>query len=61
MVFLGLPEDGLSADELSWRCRARGVLFNASSEKRARLVTHYDVSFEDVGKAARIILEEAFH
>lgn len=60
MVFLGLPEDGLSADELSRRCKVRGVLFNASSEKRARLVTHYDVSFEDVDKAARIILEEAF-
>ena len=48
-----------SVDEalLAEKCRQRGVLFNPTPEK-IRLVTHRDVSFEDVEKAAKVIAEE---
>ena len=48
-----------SIDEalLAEKCRQRGVLFNPTPE-RIRLVTHRDVSFEDVEKAAKVIGEE---
>lgn len=57
MVYCGVPE-GTCAD-LHLRCAARGVLFNGVSENRFRLVTHLDVSREQVTRAAAIILEEA--
>ncbi|MGB4028031.1 MAG: low-specificity L-threonine aldolase [Acetomicrobium sp.] len=48
-----------SVDEalLAEKCSQRGVLFNPTPEK-IRLVTHRDVSFEDVEKAAKVIAEE---
>lgn len=57
MVYCGVPE-GTCVD-LHLRCAARGVLFNGVSENRFRLVTHLDVSREQVTQAAAIILEEA--
>ncbi|MFA7621527.1 MAG: low-specificity L-threonine aldolase [Aminobacteriaceae bacterium] len=51
--------DAESGADLHLRCAARGVLFNSVSEGRFRLVTHLDVTREQVVKAASIILEEA--
>ncbi len=57
MVYCKVPE-GACAD-LHTRCAARGVLFNGVSDNRFRLVTHLDVSREQIVRAAEIILEEA--
>ncbi|PKL01634.1 MAG: threonine aldolase, partial [Synergistetes bacterium HGW-Synergistetes-2] len=57
MVYCAVP-DGACAD-LHLRCADRGVLFNGVAENRFRLVTHLDVSREQVTRAAAIILEEA--
>lgn len=59
MVYFGIRKEGLTAVELSSRCRLKGVLFNPVNPKRARLVTHLDVTRGDVREAARIIMEEA--
>jgi len=50
-------KDALDVALLAERCKQRGVLFNPTP-KKIRLVTHRDVSFEDVEKAAKVILEE---
>lgn len=57
MVYCTVP-DGVGED-LHVRCAARGVLFNAVADGRFRLVTHLDVSTEQVKAAAAVILEEA--
>lgn len=59
MVYFGIRKEGLTAGDLSNRCRLKGVLFNPVNPKRARLVTHLDVTRCDVREAARIIMEEA--
>ena len=58
MVYFHVPEE--AAKDLHVRCEARGVLFNAASGGRIRVVTHIDVSREQVAAAAEIILEEVF-
>lgn len=57
MVYFHVPRD---AADLHVRCRDRGLLFNAASEGRIRLVTHIDVSREQVLEAVDIILQEVF-
>ncbi|MDI9370354.1 MAG: low-specificity L-threonine aldolase [Synergistaceae bacterium] len=57
MVYCNMEDD--TGADLNVRCAAKGVLFNSVSAGRFRLVTHLDVSREQVVRAASIILEEA--
>jgi len=59
MIYFGLPEDGPDADQVVELCAARGVLFNAVSSRRIRLVTHIDVPSGDIPEIATVIIEEA--
>ncbi len=57
MVYFHVPQD---AADLHVRCREKGLLFNAASDGRIRLVTHIDVSREQVLEAVDVILQEVF-
>jgi threonine aldolase len=56
MVYFDLNDD-VDVIQLANSCKRRGLLFNPTFP-RVRLVTHRDVTFEDVEMAAKIILEE---
>lgn len=56
MVYFSL--EGKDARALAERCALRGVLFNAVSPSRVRLVTHKDVSRAMVLEAVKVIEEE---
>ncbi len=57
MVYCRMPEG--RGKDLHLRCADRGVFFNAVADGRFRLVTHLDVSRDQVARATEIILEEA--
>ncbi|NLA90501.1 MAG: low-specificity L-threonine aldolase [Synergistaceae bacterium] len=57
MVYFHVPQ---YAADLHVRCREKGLLFNAASDGRIRLVTHIDVSREQVLEAVDVILQEVF-
>ena len=57
MVFFSLTECCPSDESFVNACCERGLLLNALSPRRIRLVTHLDVDREDVEKAASIIIE----
>lgn len=59
MVYVSLPPSLPGAKDVAERCTKRGVLFNPTSPRRFRLVTHFDVNEADIRKAAGTILEEA--
>jgi len=59
MVYVSLSPSLPGAKEIAERCGKRGVVFNPTSPRRFRLVTHFDVDEADVRKAAAVILEEA--
>lgn len=48
---------GMSAPELSAKLKERGVLANAVDPKQMRMVTHYDVSEEEIERALRALQE----
>lgn len=48
---------GTSAPELSAKLKERGVLANAVDLKQMRMVTHYDVSEEEIERALRALQE----
>ena len=48
---------GRSAAEVVHRARALGVLLNATGERALRVVTHLDVSLEQVKRAAERLCE----
>lgn len=52
MVFFNCTRTGLTARELEQRMAAKGVLVHATGPARIRLVTHLDVSREQVLQAA---------
>ena len=56
MVFVNLGPDAAHGDVIA-RCNARGVLAGAMEPGRLRLVTHVDISHDDIGRAARAILD----
>ncbi len=47
--------DGYPASDLASACAREGVLFNAMGRNRGRLVTHHQVSDEDVDRALAVI------
>lgn len=55
-------EDGAasesSAKALAAACAARGVLFNALGGGRVRLVTHFQLTDEDISRAVNVLTEE---
>jgi threonine aldolase len=55
MIFFRLPKNRLSSDEFIFKCSQKGLLLNAMSKDRIRLVTHLDVNEEDVEIASSII------
>ncbi len=56
IVFFSLaPDASLTAAELVERLRVEGVLANALGPDRVRMVTHYEISMEDVERAGRIV------
>ncbi len=56
IVFFSLaPGSPLTAAELVERLRVEGVLANALGPDRVRMVTHYEISMEDVERAGRIV------
>ncbi len=57
MVYFMLLPGAIDAYELSKRLLERGVKISVVSKRRVRLVTHKDVSREDVLTAARLIKE----
>ncbi len=57
MIFFPMLEDYPSDESFVSGCKERGLLLNALSPRRIRLVTHLDVNREDVERAAGIILE----
>jgi len=59
MVYFVVKGEENKVKTLADRCAAKGVLFNALSEGRFRLVTHLWIEEKDVKEAAKIIIEEA--
>lgn len=57
MVFFPMLENYPSDESFVKACKEQGLLLNALSPRRIRLVTHLDVNREDVERAASIILE----
>ena len=55
ILFLDCAQSGMEAFELSRRLREKGVLANAVSATRMRLVTHRDVSHEDCAVAVNFM------
>jgi threonine aldolase len=59
LVYFGVDENVVRADELCARVRARGVWILPLGTRSCRAVTHLDVTGEQVERAARMIVEEA--
>lgn len=59
MVVVGTRGLGVDGPEFAAALKKRGVLCNADLPYRVRLVTHREISREDVEEAARIIAEVA--
>lgn len=57
MVFFPMLQSYPTDEYFVSACKERGLLLNALSPRRIRLVTHLDVNREDVERAAGIILE----
>jgi len=57
MVFFPMLKNYPTDEYFVSACQERGLLLNALSPRRIRLVTHLDVNREDVERAADIILE----
>ncbi|MGE5483921.1 MAG: low-specificity L-threonine aldolase [Ignavibacteriales bacterium] len=55
MVFVDVTGTGMTAGQFSKAALEYGVKFNASSPSRVRLVTHKDVSRDDVLEAVKVI------
>lgn len=58
MVYFHLAA-GADAEDFQRRCEARGVRLGVAGPGRIRMVTHLDVSREDVEAAVPLVLEEA--
>ncbi len=59
LVYFGVDESIIRADDLCARVRDRGVWILPLGVRSCRAVTHLDVSADQVERAARIIVEEA--
>ena len=55
MVFFPMPEGSMSDEAFERKCLERGLLTHMIGPRRARLVTHLDVTREDCERAAEII------
>jgi threonine aldolase len=59
IVMMDVSGTGLTPAEFSARLKSRGVLINAISPTRMRLLTHVDVSRADCEEAVGVIREVA--
>ena len=57
MVYFRLSGTGVSEGAFQKRCEERGLQLGVAGPERIRMVTHLDVSRQDVEAAARIVLE----
>lgn len=57
IVVFDIRGTGFAAAEFSARLKARGILINAINASQMRLVTHFDVSRADCGRAAAMLAE----
>lgn len=57
MVFFPMPESYADDAKFIAQCAAKGLLIHMTSPRRVRLVTHLDVTREDVKNAVTIIKE----
>lgn len=57
IVIFGLTRQDVDANALARALKDRGILVNARSDRRVRLVTHNDVSREDVSKVCEALRE----
>jgi len=57
VYFSLLPNAALNAGELVARLRERGILAHALGADRVRMVTHYEISMEDVERAGSAVQE----
>ena len=57
MVFFDITDPEWDADSLSVALKARGVLANGTGPRRMRLVTHRDVTRQQVEAAAQVIAD----
>ena len=57
MVYIDASECGLSAEEIGNRCAGKGVRLLYEGFQTLRLVTHLDVSSEDVDKVLQVMRE----
>ena len=57
MVYFCLSGTGVSEGAFQKRCEERGLQLGVAGPERIRMVTHLDVSRQDVEAAARIVLE----
>jgi len=57
MVLVGTKNLGMEASEFAALMKSYGVLFNATFPYKVRLVTHHDVTTEDIDEAIRRISE----
>ncbi len=61
IVIVGIARTGIGSAELSTLLKARGVLVGTVDERTVRLLTHLDVSTEQVRNAARTIADVLVH
>jgi len=54
MVMFQVPQSSKSTEQLLEDCRESGVLLNAVGDRAFRVVTHLDVSREDMEAAGKI-------
>ncbi|MCA9471110.1 MAG: low-specificity L-threonine aldolase [Nitrospirales bacterium] len=54
MILFSVNDDSRSTEQLLEQCRQGGVLLNAVGDRTFRVVTHLDVSAEDIEEAAQV-------
>ena len=57
IVIFDIAATGLTTSQLSSEMKTRGVLANGINEREMRMVTHYDVSHEDIEKTISVSRE----
>jgi threonine aldolase len=57
ILFAEIPAELMDADLFVARLREEGVIVNPPKSRRIRLITHHDVSADDVEFAGRVVRE----
>jgi threonine aldolase len=57
IVIFDVAATGMTTSQLSAELKSRGVLANGVNAREMRMVTHYDVNREQIGKTIQIVGE----